>query len=97
MNHLKEPLPRIVEMYYTPADLAALWRFSVRKISDMCKRGDFTVKAHDGTVTAEPMEIAGEIRIPASGINHYAATHPYTYNLGVKARNRGELMRKIAA
>jgi hypothetical protein len=84
----------VVEAYYTPGHAAALLQFNERKIRDMAKAGDFTVK--DGEeVLAEPFECAGEIRIPASGINHYIRTHPLRYDEVIKARNRGELMRKI--
>ena len=81
-------LAGVVEAYYTPSDLAALWRFSERTIRDMVKRGDFT------TDSAEPLEIAGEIRIPASAINAYAARNTYAVARGIKARTPGELLRK---
>lgn len=88
-------LPTVVEAYYTPQDLAALWRFNQRKIRDLAKAGEFTVKDAAGQIVAEPMEIAGELRIPASAVNAYAKAHPLVYNEGIKARNRGELLRRI--
>lgn len=94
---MSEPLGRVVESYYTPADLASLWRFSERKIRDLVRDGAFTLRQGDGSVVAEPLEIAGEIRIPASAINAYAAQHTYAAARGVKARSAGELFRKVAA
>lgn len=92
---MSNALPKVVEAYYTPADLAALWRFSERKIRDLVKEGNFTLRNALGVTTAEPMEVAGEIRIPASAINAYAASHAYNYSPGIKARNQAELLRKI--
>lgn len=88
-------LPGVVESYYTVQDLATLWRFSERKIRDLVKSGAFVLRDGD-RVVAQPLEIAGEIRIPASAINAFAASHTYAYDGGVKARNQGELTRRLA-
>lgn len=88
-------LPQVVEAYYSPADLSALWRFGPAKIRTMAKSGDFTVRDAAGAIVAEPMEVAGELRIPASGVNQYARSHALSVIHGVKARSKGELLRKI--
>lgn len=89
------PLAPVVEAYYSANDLAALWRFGAQKILAMVKAGDFTLRNAQGVVVAEPMEVAGEVRIPASAINDYAVRHPYRYTDEIKARNKGELLRKL--
>ena len=48
-------------------------------------------------VVCAPLEISGELRIPATAMNAWLARHPYRYDAGVKARNQGELRRKLAA
>lgn len=91
----------VLEKYYSPAELAVMLGFAPRFWRDLAKDGELTLSV-DGAVIAEPVEIAGELRIPASAVNAYLARHPYrpgasrTGELGVKARSVGELRRKVA-
>jgi hypothetical protein len=87
---------KVLEKFYSLKDLGYQLGFSERFFADRCKAGDFTL-AIDGVVIAEPMEVSGEIRVPASAVNAWVAKHPYKYDAGVKARNKGELMRKLAS
>lgn len=89
-------LPMEVERYVSSRSLAALWEFGEKKIIQMARAGDFTVRSTSGEVIVEPMEIAGEVRIPVSGVNRYAREHPYQYDDVIAARNRAELMRKLS-
>lgn len=89
-------LAKVVEKFYSPAELAGLWGFSTGKIRALCKEGAFILRDSTGQIVAQPWEIAGEIRIPASAINAYAFARPYVYDAGIKARNKGELLRKLA-
>ena len=90
------PNPRVLEKYYSPKELSTLLGFSAGFFRDRAQAGDFTL-AVNGAVVCEPLEIAGELRIPASAVNAWLALHPYRYDAGIKARNAGELRRRIAA
>lgn len=79
-------VPRVVELYYKVSELALLLRFSESWVRERIQAGDF----------GECLDIDGDLRIPASGVNAFLAQKPYQYSPGVKARNRGELMRKLA-
>jgi hypothetical protein len=86
---------RVVEKFYSTAELECLLGFAPRFWRDLAKAGELTLTV-DGVVIAQPVDIAGELRIPASSVNAYLARHPYRPELGVKARNIGELRRKCA-
>lgn len=91
---------RVVEKFYSPGELSALLGFAPRFWCDLAKQGEFTLTA-PGTdadvVICQPLEIAGELRIPATAVNAYLARHPYRPDAGVKARNAGELRRRLHA
>ena len=88
---------RAVEKYYSPQEAGWLLGFSERFIRDLAKSEELTVKDGDsGEVIAQPVFIAGELRIPASCLNAYIARHPYRSDPGIKARNRAELLRRLA-
>jgi hypothetical protein len=89
-------LPTEVERYVSSRSVAVLWEFGEKKIIKMARDGDFTTRTSSGEVIAEPMEVAGEIRIPVSGLNRYAKEHPYIYNDAIAARNKDELIRKLS-
>jgi len=77
----------LLEMYYTINEVATLLRFSDRWVRDRINDGSFG----DGV-----RDINGDLRIPASGVNAFLSLHPRQYDLGIKARNLGELRRKLA-
>ncbi len=90
-------IPRVLEKHYSLQELAWLIGFSKKFWAQKCKAGELTVKDAAGTVLEEPREISGEIMVPASCANAFLAKHPYRYDAGVKARNTGELRRRLAA
>lgn len=85
---------RVLEKFYSTEELTYHLGFSVRFWRERCQEGAFTLQI-DGAVIAEPVEISGELRIPASAVNAWLAKHPYRYDAGVKARNQAELHRKL--
>lgn len=89
---------RVVEKHYSPKELSYLMGFSARYWCDACKAGELTLRDANAPdlVLAQPVEIGGELRIPASCVNAYLARHPFRYDAGVKARNTGELRRILA-
>jgi hypothetical protein len=87
---------RVCELYYSIADLSTLLRFAEKTLRAKIKAGDFSPPGANG----EPdlgniLEISGELRVPASGVNHFLDRHRLVYDVGVKARNLGELRRKL--
>lgn len=97
-----EPIPRVVEKYYSARELSFLLGFDEKFWRQRAKDGEFTLTqdAHPDqapVIVCQPLEIAGEVRIPATAVNAYLARHPYRYDAGVKARNAGELRRKLAS
>jgi len=85
---------RVVEKYYSPRELSSLIGFAEKFWRERCQAGEMTLRDGD-VVISEPLDIAGELRIPASAVNAYLARHPYRYDAGVKARNAAELRRKL--
>jgi len=86
---------RVLEKFYSPRELGYLPGFRERFWREVAQAGEFVLADSAGNVIAQPVEIAGEIRIPASSVNAYLARRPYRYDAGVKARNKGELRRKL--
>jgi len=80
--------PRFVEMYYSIGQVALAFQMSERWVRDRVNAGDFGCGV---------LDLNGDIRIPASGLNEYAAAHTRVYSEPIKARNRGELLRKVRA
>lgn len=91
---MSERASRAVEMFYSPREVGLLLGFDEKWVRQRAQAGEFTVR-HGDQVVAEPVELSGELRIPASGVNAYLARHPYRYDAGVKARNKAELRRKL--
>jgi hypothetical protein len=87
---------RVVELYYSVAELSLLLRFSEKKVREWVKEGKFSSKGDDGAPDfSNIVEIAGELRVPASGVSLFLENHRLVYDMGVKARNRAELKRKL--
>lgn len=90
---------RVVEKHYSAKELSWLIGFDARFWRDKMKSGELTLYAGhepDAAVLARPVEISGEFFCPASCVNAFLLRHPVHYDLGVKARNTGELRRKLA-
>jgi hypothetical protein len=75
----------VVEMYYTVAELSALLRFSPAWVRERIRHGDFG---------GEVLSVAGDLRVPASGVNDFLRRWQWTPP-GVPARGPGELRRKL--
>ena len=86
---------RVVEKYYSARELGYLLGFNEQFWRQAAQAGDLTLVDDSGAVIAQPALVAGELRIPASAVNAYLARRPYRYDAGVKARNKGELLRKL--
>lgn len=80
----------VLELYYSVRELAFLLRFGETTIRRWLKEKQF------GPLDLV-LDVAGDIRVPASGVNEFTKAHPLKYDLGVRARNRGELLRKLNA
>jgi len=83
---MKASPTRAVECYYTVQEVSLLLRFSERWVRERINEGAFGAGVRD---------INGDLRIPASGINAFLDSKPRFYDPGIKARNLGELRRKI--
>lgn len=89
-------MPRVVELYYTVAELAFLLRFSEPTIRQRIRDGKFSPPGENGAPDFSNIkDLEGDLRIPASGVNWYLSQHPFKYDLGVKAVNTAELRRRI--
>jgi hypothetical protein len=88
--------PRVLEKYYTAAELAALIGFNARYWRDRMKAEPQLV-GQAGEIISQCVEISGEFFAPASWANAYVTRKPVQYDPGIKARNRTELARKLAS
>lgn len=92
---------RVVELHYSVAETAFLYRFSETTIREKLKAGDF------GPLDQEEAERLGlgrllnvneqDIRIPVSRCLYFEARHSFQYSPGIKARNTAEMKRKLCA
>lgn len=88
--------PRVVELYYSITELTFLLRFSDSTIRKWVKEGAFSPPGEDGLPDfTNILDVGGDLRVPASGVNFFAGNHPLRRDPGTKARNKAELMRKI--
>lgn len=78
-----------VEAFYTVAHVCALLQVSRDWLDERMRAGEFGTIVDLNAGGGRP-----EIRIPASGINEYLATHEYQPAKAVVARSKGELRRK---
>lgn len=88
-------VPKVIEKHYSPRELSFLLGFDEKWWRQRAQSGELTVRDDLGNVVSEPLELAGELRIPASAVNGYLARNPYRYDAGTKARNTAELRRKL--
>jgi|GEM_PF-1253740 len=87
---------RPVELFYSVSELAILLRFSDATVRRWVKEGRFSPPGEDGKADlSNCLEIGQDIRVPASGVQFFCAHNPLKYDLGIKARNKGELIRKL--
>ncbi len=89
-------IAKVIEKHYSPRELSFLLGFDEKWWRQRAQAGDLTLRDRQGQVIAQPLELAGELRVPASAVNAYLASHPYSYDAGVKARNTAELRRKLS-
>jgi hypothetical protein len=94
---MKERYSKLVERHYSLRELSVLFDFTPRWWREQAQAGELVVRDESGQVLAEPVELAGELRIPASCVNAFLARRPFRYDAGIAARNRGELLRKLRA
>jgi hypothetical protein len=88
--------PRVLEKYYTAAELAALIGFNSRYWRDRMKAEPQLV-GQAGELVSQCVEISGEYFAPASWANALLNRKPLQYDPGAQARNRSELARKLAS
>lgn len=87
---------RVVELYYSVSELAFLLRFSDTTIRKRIKAGDFSPPGEDHKPDfSNVIDIDGDLRVPASGVNWFLDQHPLKYDSGIRARNAAELRRKM--
>lgn len=80
-----------IEAYYPPKIVAALLHYSEKWVIQKTEAGDFG---------AGCFYVAGDYRIPASGVNSFIEKHAVPKTQAqqfqpIKARTQGELRRKI--
>lgn len=86
----------VVELFYSVRELSFLLRFSESTIRRRIRDGDFSPPGEDGAPDlANILDVDGDLRIPASGVIFFQRQHALVWNAGVKARNLGELRRKL--
>ena len=89
-------MSRVVELFYTVGELAFLLRLGESTVSRKWKSGEFSPAGPDGQPDiSNIVDLGGDIRIPASGVNHYLDRHRVRRTSGVAARTVGELRRKV--
>jgi len=79
---------RVLELYYKVEEVAFLLRFSTKWVRDRINKGEF------GTGV---LDVRGDLRIPASGINDFLARHRRVYDLNIRLANTGRLRRNLGA
>lgn len=87
---------KVVEKYYSTQELQLLVGFGEKWWRQRAQAGDLTLRDAAGNLVSQPLQLAGELRIPASAVNAYLERCPYVYDAGIAARNQGELRRKLA-
>lgn len=88
--------PRIVELYYSISELCFLLRFSDSTIRKRVKDGDFSTPGEDGLPDrSNILDVQGDLRVPASGVNWFLSQNALRSDPGTKARNKAELARKL--
>lgn len=86
----------VVELYYSISELCCIYRFSDKTVRDWVKSGRFSPPGPDEKPDlTNILDIGGDLRVPASGCLYFQANHPLKYDLGIRARNAGEMRRKI--
>jgi hypothetical protein len=80
-------MSHVVEMHYTVKEIATLIRKGEHWVRAAMKSGEFG---------ADVFYIKGDYVAAASGVNAFLDRHRLQ-TMGVKARNEGELRRKMAA
>jgi hypothetical protein len=86
---------KVIEKHYSPRELGFLLGFDEKWWRQRAQEGEFAVRDEHGHTISQPVMLAGELRIPASGVNAYLARNPYLYDAGIAARNHAELRRKL--
>lgn len=93
-------ISRAVELYYSITELTFLLRFSDSTIRQWIKAGRFSPPSEMSS--GQPdfsniLDVQGDIRVPASGVQWFIQNNPLRRDPGTKARNKAELMRKLKA
>lgn len=86
----------VVELYYTPEELAILLRLHVKTVLRQIREREFGAEVVNLGSEARP-----DYRVPSGGVNGYLAARRVFFEgdggeLGVAARSVGELRRKAA-
>jgi len=78
---------RVLELYYKVEEVAFLLRFSNKWVRERMNAGEFG---------AGVVDVRGDVRIPASGVNRFLAQHQRVYDIEVRRTNAGRLRRQLA-
>jgi hypothetical protein len=86
---------RVAQCWYSVGTLSFLLELAESTIRRRIQAGDF------GPETGEPitdyvLDLDGDLRVSTRGYFWYVSRHPYRYDAEIKARNAGELRRKLA-
>lgn len=89
---------RVVEKYYSVKELCFVLGFCAKTIREWIRAGEFSPPGPDGVKDLSNILVIGaDIRVPASGVLYFTSRHVVKNNsLGIPARNKGELRRKLA-
>jgi hypothetical protein len=82
------PGQTVLELYYTVDDVALLLRFGRKWVRQRLDAGDFGQGV---------LDIRGDIRIPASGVNAFITRHHRVYDLQIRMANTGRMRRQLAS
>jgi hypothetical protein len=91
---------RAIEKFYSVQEVALLLGFEAQWVRERVKDGSFLdphfVPRWEGETDLSVVELGGETRIAASGINRVLAKHAKAGVNPIKARNMAELRRREA-
>lgn len=73
------------ELHFSIGQVGLIFGMGDTWVRERVNAGDF----------GEVLDLNGSVRIPASGIKDYADSHKRVYSIEIKARNKGELRRKM--
>lgn len=86
-----QPSQRAQQLWYSIGKLAFMYEFSEATVRRWVKAGKFGALSD----TRYVLDLDGDIRVSGLGCACFEAAHPLVYDNTVRARNAGELRRRL--